>query len=822
MGAVVIGALRVDLGLETAAFSKGASQASKDMAKMRRNLERQGKALQGFGRNMSLFVTAPVVAFGVKAREAAIDGRDALAQIEAGLESMGGASGKTSAELQQSAKELEKLSTFDDKEILRQSTANLLTFGNIANEQFDRANLAAVDMSTRLEQDLSSSAIMLGKALNDPKTGLTALTRVGITFTDEQKNMIVSMQDAGDIAGAQTVILEELEKQFAGSGKAARDAAPGSDEINKWSDLKEQFGELVLQLEERIVPVLGRVMSLFTDLSPEAQKFVAIAALMAAALGPVAFVIGSIMKVGAPLIALIGSIAKVGSAAAVASGASATGFTALSIGAKALLAALAPIAAPIAAVAAAGALIYANWGKISPVLEKLRDRFNEVLGPKLQALVEKVQTALTELWEGPLGEGIRKVIGFLGDFSAAYLSVFGEALVRVLSAALDIVTTVFDQIGNVINLVVALLTGDWAGAWQAAKDIVVTMINGTLAVIESLAPGAIDAVARLYRGVKQWIQEKLGAIFNWLRDKIEAVSGYFEDLYVAVVGNSWIPDMVDGIGQHMARLQGNMVKVAEGATKKTADAFERMADEVSAILARLFPEQQALIDYKYERNALEEWAREGRISAEQLEKALGRLRRELRETLNGGSGPAEIKAISEDEPIIDQEAFDREMDRFNKEMEDKFVKPTKAATADLVVAFADMAGGAIGAIDDIVRAFKSGDTIDAIVGILDLIGSLVQQLGSIGVFGGNSAGFQFGGVLSGSGIGRSFGGPVIPGQTYRVGERGPELLTFGSAGRIIPNDALQGGAYFDLRGAAAGRDMAIERINKRNRQRLGS
>jgi TP901 family phage tail tape measure protein len=57
--------------------------------------------------------------------------------------------------------------------------------------------------------------------------------------------------------------------------------------------------------------------------------------------------------------------------------------------------------------------------------------------------------------------------------------------------------------------------------------------------------------------------------------------------------------------------------------------------------------------------------------------------------------------------------------------------------------------------------------------------------------GGNTGSF-FGGVASFFGIGgaRAEGGPVSGGQTYLVGERGPELFSPKRTGNIIPNDAL--------------------------------
>jgi phage-related minor tail protein len=119
----------------------------------------------------------------------------------------------------------------------------LLTFTNIKDKVLDAATAVSVDMAQALGGDPKSQAIALGKALNDPIKGITALTRVGVTFTDEQKAQIQAMQEAGDMAGAQTVIINELNKEFGGSAKAAADATGGWSEFNgRMGEAKEALG----------------------------------------------------------------------------------------------------------------------------------------------------------------------------------------------------------------------------------------------------------------------------------------------------------------------------------------------------------------------------------------------------------------------------------------------------------------------------------------------------------------------------------------------------------------------------------------------------
>ena len=103
------------------------------------------------------------------------------------IEATGGAAGLAATEIFSMASELQKVTTFGDETIISGQNL-LLTFRNIGKDTFPRATEAMLDMSTAMGTDLQSSAIQLGKALNDPVAGISALNRVGITFSDEQKN----------------------------------------------------------------------------------------------------------------------------------------------------------------------------------------------------------------------------------------------------------------------------------------------------------------------------------------------------------------------------------------------------------------------------------------------------------------------------------------------------------------------------------------------------------------------------------------------------------------------------------------------------------
>ena len=192
-----------------------------------------------------------VLSFASDSISAAKDSKAANAQLAQVLKSTGGAAGLTADELKKMASQMEKVSMFEDEAIINAQSL-LLTFTNIGKDVFPEATQTVLDMSQALGQDLKSSSIQLGKALNDPVNGITALTRVGVSFTEQQKEQIETMAEAGNVAGAQKLILEELTKEFGGQAKAASDAAGASErQKDRMNELNEVIGEKLLPIQEK-------------------------------------------------------------------------------------------------------------------------------------------------------------------------------------------------------------------------------------------------------------------------------------------------------------------------------------------------------------------------------------------------------------------------------------------------------------------------------------------------------------------------------------------------------------------------------------------
>jgi len=169
-----------------------------------------------------------------------IEANKVQAQLAAVIRSTGAAAGQTLESLNNMSAALQAVTSFED-DAIGKSQALLLTFTSIKGTTFERAQKSILDLATAMGGDLQGATIQVGKALNDPIQGISALSRVGIQFTDTQKQMITGFVNSNQLARAQAVILDELQREFGGSAIAARQELGGALDAlgNTWGNLFE-------------------------------------------------------------------------------------------------------------------------------------------------------------------------------------------------------------------------------------------------------------------------------------------------------------------------------------------------------------------------------------------------------------------------------------------------------------------------------------------------------------------------------------------------------------------------------------------------------
>jgi len=236
-----------------------------------RKADGAGRKTGGFGKSFALLagpIGAGIAAIGLggaalgkftdflgssvaEARESEKVGKT-TAQI---IKATGGAAKVSAGQVGALAESLSEKAGVDD-EVIQTGANLLLTFKNVRNEAgqgsaiFDRATAAAVDLSASGFGSVDSSAKMLGKALNDPLKGISALSRAGVTFTQQQKDQIKVLVESGDVLGAQKIILGEVESQV--GGVAAASATMGEKVKVSWDNLKEQVGTALLPALDKL------------------------------------------------------------------------------------------------------------------------------------------------------------------------------------------------------------------------------------------------------------------------------------------------------------------------------------------------------------------------------------------------------------------------------------------------------------------------------------------------------------------------------------------------------------------------------------------
>jgi hypothetical protein len=236
-----------------------------------RVVNRADSTMHKVGRSIGLAAAAAGAAVGVGLGIAAKVGFDefkqgalSAAQTNAVLKSTGGIANVTRKHVERLGKTMMNLSGIDD-EVVKSGENILLTFRGIRNETgkgndiFDQATKATLDLSVAMGKDMTSSAVLVGKALQDPIRGLGALRRVGIQFTVAQEEQIKKMVESGHVMAAQKMILAELNKEFGGSAVAMGKTLPGAI-----SRLREQFKNFLGDLVSRVEPAVSRFLDRFT------------------------------------------------------------------------------------------------------------------------------------------------------------------------------------------------------------------------------------------------------------------------------------------------------------------------------------------------------------------------------------------------------------------------------------------------------------------------------------------------------------------------------------------------------------------------------
>lgn len=829
MGDLVARTISVEIIGDAKGLNKAFSEASSQSSKF-------GKAI-----GMTAKIAGGVAVGGFAALAAAtkvgvgefLDAQKVQAQTSATLKSTGAAANVTKGHIEDLAGALLNKSGVDDEAI--QSSENLLlTFTNIRNEAgkgnkvFDQTTAAVLDMDEAMTrgnstaESLKNTSILVGKALNDPVKGATALRRVGVALTEQQQDQIKAFVKSGDTMKAQKVILGELSKEFGGSATAAGKTLSGQMNV-----LKETFNNVAGAAVEKMVPAFSRLLSGFMDILPTVEAFVSN---LEDKLSPT---VQSFSQTASKVWPVIQQAASV-----------LVGFFTSTV-------------VPIWDQLSREAL-----SAVNAVAQVVQSRM-----PQIRQIIDNVGTVIKNL-----AEIVLPILGFaFGKVLPAALNIVIPILARVSSLLADaskVVRTValaieqnIDRVPDAFQRVLSWLRGNW--------PMVATIISGPFAPIVALATNAF--------GIRSALLNALGRIVGDVQSKFQAVGGFISGwagsayAYAFKIGSAIVSGIVGGLGGLFGAAKNAMVGAMEGAFSAVKGVFgihspsQRAADELgkpfadgvvmgwvtgaaalpskmSDSLKQAIDAARQIVDNSRSRfaDAFGDLAStagsafDAIASAAQTksEKALAALTAahdaaaaaaslaDARSQL--ATAKTDLASFAPTDDMTPEAAAQKRADlgaavkNAQQAVDDLLYqqkvaalqKRAEAERLDLDATQALRKKHFDTALETLQKSLaKEGSTAgEATKDVLKLLGNfgvdfkdVGQDMGAAWVRGlkeAIAAAASQSGALSGAvskaadGIKvpkRAAGGPVLSGQTYLVGERGPELFTASQSGRIIPN-----------------------------------
>jgi len=441
-------------------------------------LKGAGQSISGAGMTSSAVVTAPILGFGAVAFKAAMDAQEMQSAFEVTFGKSAAAARKwaesTGNTMQRSTSEMQSMSMdymtlfskMTDHEsavrlaqemtVLTQDLASFRNLGNDTSKQKIFSGLIGEAEPLRAVGVLLSDNALKAKALQ------LGLMKGKKELSEEEKVLVRAVLIREQLANANGDVIR-TQDSTANRLKAAATA---------WDELKVKIGDELLPKLTPVIDTFTRMLELFGNLPPGMQSFIIWAAMMAAFMGPV------LMGVGA-LVSIFGTLMTVAAG--------------LGIGLAPLLAIVAGVAA---AIALAAYLIYDNWDWLAAQFRPLMDTIMG-LWTKLQNLFAAAQASPE-----------------LQAFGQMMKDVFGSVVVAVIQTFVGVVQAAFGMIGGAIDMLTAMIRGDFSGIWEAAKTIFRSGLEGVVSILigfgqifanagAAIVNGLINGIKSRWEGIKE-------------------------------------------------------------------------------------------------------------------------------------------------------------------------------------------------------------------------------------------------------------------------------------------------------------------------------
>jgi len=612
-------------------------------------MQAAGKQLQSVGDRMGRVggsltkgVTLPIIAGGaalVAFAKGAEDAEIANRKLGAVLDSMG--YGQATERVSAYAESLER-SLAVDADVIKATQTKLATFKNLtatvneAGGAFDRATVASLDLAAAGFGSAETNAVQLGKALQDPVKGITALGRAGVTFTEQEKAKIKTLVESGNLLGAQNMVLKAIETQVGGT------AAAGASSFEKIKlslmQVADAIGMAVLPLINQlsdfiantlvptVVPMIDRLVQGFNDMDPAAKKVLFIFTGVAAAAGPLLMVMGKLVSVSGVIVSALGAITAVGAILAIK---------------------ILAVVAVIVAIAAAFKLAYDNSEPLRNAVDNLVTTFRNVFN-----IVKNSVLGAFSSMNGEVGKA-NTVFTILGNYIKAFFTgyvTYLTTVIKVLGGAFQVAMKVFEVGFTILQMGAQIIRG----VLLAAFDILMNKLGPISTAFRAVANGvrsAFGAIAGFVRSAFSNVGKDVETFINFAIDAVNFLIRAYNNLARFLPGVSQATEIAEF---RFAALSG--------ATDQAANSANNLANQVGGYASQVMRGNE-VVDAAYNTNVQAAKSFDGVASSATT------------------AGNATEKSGSKSEKAAEKtKKFKEELDRLTKSLQDAIQKAKDYAT----------------------------------------------------------------------------------------------------------------------------------------------
>lgn len=476
------------------------------------SIKNAGSKISNFGSNLTMKVTAPIMAISTAGFNLAAELEDAMGASDQIFKN-------SAKEVQDWADKLDASYGIAEGEALSYANtmgAMLKNIGGLSEEEASKQSQTLTELAGDLSAMFGGSTETAVQALTNALKGNTSmLDNYGMGVNDatiKQKAFEMGIYKGKGALGMQekqaATLALIMEQTADAQGQAGREAEGASGSMKTLTTTIKKLGEDIGQILIPIfVPMINKVKEMvtkFKELDPALQQNIVKWGLLAAALGPVLMVIGKFTSGIGSLVSIFGKSISILSAKIVA----------LSQSTGALGTAFQFIAGHFA-------VIVAGIGLVVGAFITLWNT-NETFKNNILAIWELIKQTFTDLVAGiqerlaGLQLAFQNIVAFITPIWLAFCNMLAPAFEVAFFVISTVFTIVKDVILGILDIFIGVFTGNWEQAWNGVKSI----FENVWYAIEDFIHYIIEAIGTLIVNGVNFISTTVTSVWNTLKSAV--------------------------------------------------------------------------------------------------------------------------------------------------------------------------------------------------------------------------------------------------------------------------------------------------------------